>query len=201
MRALMCSLVLSALCVACGDAPTSTTGAALPAIDAANAPSTSGPHVVRGPFQPGVLSGPDDTLAVAVGFEEPFADHCADLESPDQPGSAQIVSTPTGGKHLRMSGHDLSVVVFAFAGSAMDYCGDLVGAPVVATGTANFTLSSNDLVLGGAGPGADQVTVSIHGVVDLVSGGQARLFATTQVLFRPDGSFAFDRARISLRPL
>jgi hypothetical protein len=201
MRPVVCSLVLSALCVACGDAPTSTTEAALPAFDAANAPSTSGPNVVRGPFEPGVLSGPDDTLAVAVGFEEPFADHCADLESPDQPGGAEIVSTPAGGKHLKMSGHDLSVVVFAFAGSAMDYCRDLVGAPVVATGTANFTLSSNDLVLGGHGPGADQVSVTIHGVVDLTSGGQARLFATTQVLLRPDGSFAFDHARISLRPL
>jgi hypothetical protein len=201
MRPGMCSLALTALCLACSDAPTSITEAELPALAAANAPSTSGPKVVRGPFQPGVLSGPNDTLAVAVGFEEPFADHCADLESPDQPGSAQIVSTPAGGKHLTMSGHGLSVVVFAFAGSAMDYCADLVGAPVVATGTANFTLSSNDLVLGGHGPGADQVTVSIHGLVDLVSGGQARLFATTQVLFRPDGSFVFDRARISLRPL
>jgi hypothetical protein len=201
MRSVMCSLALSALGLACGDVPTSTTPAALPSFDAANAPSTSGPNVVRGPFQPGVLSGPNDTLAVAVGFEEPFADHCADLESPAQPGSAQIVSTPVGGKHLTMSGHGLSLVVFAFAGSAMDYCADLVGAPVVATGTANFTLSSNDLVLGGHGPGADQVRVTIHGVVNLVSGGQARLFATTQVLFRPDGSFLFDRAQISLRPL
>jgi hypothetical protein len=201
MRPVIWSLVLSVLCVACGDAPTSTTETAAHAFNAANALSTSGPNVVRGPFEPGVLSGPNDVFAVAVGFEEPFADHCADLESPDQPGGAQIVSTPSGGKHLRMWGHDLSVVVFAFQGSATDYCRDLVGAPVVATGIADFTLASNDLVLGGAGPGADQVSVAIHGVVDLVSGGQARLFPTTQVLVRPDGSFGFDHARITLRPL
>jgi hypothetical protein len=172
-----------------------------PQFDAANAPSQSGPNVVRGPFEPGVLSGPDAVLAVAVGFEEPFADHCADFESPDQPGGAQIVSTPPGGKHLRMSGHDLRVVVFAFEGMVGNYCQDLAGAPVVATGIANLTLSSNDLVLGGAGPGADQVNVTIHGVLDLASGGQARLFATTHVLVRPDGSFAFDHTQIRLTPL
>jgi hypothetical protein len=201
MRQVICSLVLSAACVACADAPTSTTEPPLLQFDAALAPSTSGPNVVRGPLQPGVLWAPDGQLAVAVGFEVPFAAHCADLESPNQPGGAQTVSTPPGGKHLTMSGQDLSVVVFQFDGEVGDYCQDLAGAPVVATGTANLTLTSNDLVLGGAGPGADQVHVTIHGVVDLVSGGQARLFAITHVLIWPDGSFAFDHTRIILKPL
>src|SRR5882724_5511041 len=98
------SLLLPVVLLAsCADSTSVTVPAETqtPQFDAANAPSQSGPKVVRGPFEPGVLSGPDAVLAVAVGFEEPFADHCADFESPDQPGGAQIVSTPPGGKHLR----------------------------------------------------------------------------------------------------
>jgi hypothetical protein len=198
----------SALCTclaftlgACAEAPTGTTAPPRPPLAAATAPSQSGPNVVRFPFAPGVLSGPDAELAVAVGFENPFADHCADFVSPGQPGSTQIVLTPPGGLQAQQSGHDLNVVVFQFAGVVGDYCLDLVGAPVVATGTANLTLTSNDLVFGGlAGPGAHGVQVTIHGVVDLASGGQARLFATTHVLVRPNGS-GFDHTRIVLTPL
>src|SRR6478736_5815270 len=93
------SLLPVVLLASCADSTSVTVPAETqtPQFDAANAPSQSGPNVVRGPFEPGVLSGPDAVLAVAVGFEEPFADHCADFESPDQPGGAQIVSTPPGG--------------------------------------------------------------------------------------------------------
>jgi hypothetical protein len=193
MRRLTQSLMASVLYVACADAPTNTTEPTLPAL-ATKAPPTSGPNVVRGPFSPGVLSG-DAGLAVAVGFEEPFADHCADLESPDQPGSTQVVFTPPGGFHVKQSGHGLSVTVYEFEGVLTGNVCELVGAPVVATGTANFTLTV------GGGTGAENAVVIIRGVVDLTSGGQARLLATTHVLIRPDGSFAFDHTRISLRSL
>jgi hypothetical protein len=200
MRPVTCSLALSALCLACADTPTSTRQASLPAFDAANAPPTSGPNVVRLPFIVGVLSG-DADLAVAVGFEDPFKDHCADFVSPGQPGSTQLVFTRPGDLHVKESGRDVNVVVYEFAGVLADLCQDLVEAPVVATGTANVTVTSNNLFLGGDGRGADQLQATIYGVVDLASGGQARLFATTHVLVRPDGSFAFDHTRIILTPL
>jgi hypothetical protein len=50
-------------------------------------------------------------------------------------------------------------------------------------------------------PGAVHVGVKFRGIVDLISGGQARLQATDFTLLRPDGSFAFDHVRISLTPL
>src|SRR5687767_5375198 len=164
------SLLLSALAstlVACVDAPTGTTAIPPCAFASTKTPSTSGPNVVRTAFAPGVLFAPDGELAVAVGFLEPFSDHCADVESPGQPGSTQTVFTPPGGIHVKQFGQDLSVVVYEFQGAVEDYCQDLVGAPVFATGTAKLTLTSNDIVFGGAGPGADQVHVTIHGIVDL----------------------------------
>ena len=186
---------LAVLAACAKDTPTT------PSLAAANAPPTSGPNVIRGPFGPGTISGADEELTVAVGFEEPFAEHCADLESPNQPGSAQLVFTPSGGSHFRQSGQDLNVVVFEFAGLSTDACEDLVGAPVVATGTARLSLASNDLVGGGTGPGADVVSVTLNGVVNLVSGGRARLHVTTVTLLKPDGTFAFDHVRIALRPI
>lgn len=168
--------------------------AAAPALDARNAPPASGPIVVRGPFGPGVLSG-DVQYAVAVGFEEPFAAHCNDLESADQPGSTQIVVSPSGRVHVKGSGKGVSVRVYEFPGVLGAVC-DLLGAPLVAMGTADFNLTVVD-----AGPGAVHAGVKFRGVVDLVAGGQARLHAKGFTLIRPDGSFAFDHVRVILTPL
>jgi hypothetical protein len=157
-------------------------------------PGASGAAVVLAPFQPGVLSG-SVRYAVAVGFEEPFAEHCDDVESPDQPGSTQIVFSPSGRVHVKGSGKSVNVRVYEFPGVAAANC-DLVAEPLVATGTVNFNLAVVD-----GGPGAVHVGVKFRGVVELVSGGLARLHATGFTLIRPDGSFAFDHVRITLRPL
>jgi hypothetical protein len=169
-----------------------------PQLRPGNAPPSSGPNVVRATFITGVLSSPE--LAITVGFEEPFADHCSDFDSPTQPGSTQVVFLPTDGVQERQSGQGLNVRVYELEAPFQDTC-SLVASPLIATGTANFTLTANDLTFGGSGPGADQVRVTIHGIVDLTSGGQARLFAFTHVLIRPDGTFAFDHTRIRLTPL
>jgi len=162
-----------------------------PQFEAANAPSQSGPNVFRLPFITVSYSGFETDLAVAVGYDEPFADHCADLESPNQPGGTQIVVTPPGGFHSKESGQDVSVLVFEFHGPVIgDNC-QLVGAPVVASGTAHLTFTINGHE-GGA---------TVHGVVDLASGGQARLLVTTHTQFAPDGSIKFDHTRITLTPL
>ncbi len=67
----------------------------------------------------------------------------------------------------------------------------LVGAPVVASGTAHLT----------GGIVGRQASMTLHGIVDLVGGGQARLFVTTITHFGPDGSIVFDHTRIRLTPL
>jgi hypothetical protein len=196
-RPLVSAILASILIIGCGDqhAPAEPYATGLePTVDAANAPPASGPIVVRGPFGPGVLSG-DVRYAVAVGFEEPFAAHCDDLESPNQAGSTQIVFSPSGRVHVRGSGKGVNVRVYEFPGVLGAVC-DLVGEPLVATGTADFNLTVVD-----GGPGAVHVGVKFRGVVDLVSGGLARLHATGFTLIRPDGSFAFDHVRVILRPL
>jgi hypothetical protein len=161
-----------------------------PNFDPANAPPQSGPHVFRLRFASVVFSGFETELAVAVGFDEPFADHCDDFESSNQPGSTQINITPPGDFHLKESGQDVSVLVFAAEGPVFDNC-QLVGAPVVTSGTAHgtFTIAGR------------QGAATVHGVVDLASGGQARLLVTTITHFAADGSVVFDHTRITLTPL
>ena len=196
-------LMAAGLAIACADAnvPTMPPSSSAPDFAAANAPPESGPNVVRGPFLPTIIFAFDGELVVAIGYEEPFAEHCADFISPNQPGSGQIVFTPAGGAHFRQSGRNLNVVVFQFAGEVGDICEDLANAPVVATGTGDLTAASNDLIFGGTSPGADQAVGTVNGVVTLTSGGQARLHVSVVTLFKPDGSFAFDHARIVLRPI
>jgi hypothetical protein len=190
-------ILASTLVLGCWDQPSPAEPSATgpdPTLGATNAPSASGATVVRAPFGPGVLSG-HVQYAVAVGFEAPFAEHCNDLESPNQPGSTLIVFTPSGRVHVKGSGKTVTVRVYEFPGVAPSNC-DLVGAPLVATGTVDFNLT----VIDGA-PGAVHVGVKFRGVVNLIGGGQARLHATGFTLVKPNGSFAFDRVRITLRPL
>jgi len=180
------------LLTSCTDSDPLATSDDTPAaqFSAANAPSQSGPHVFRLGFAAVVFSGFDTELAVAVGFNEPFADHCDDFESPGQPGRTQIVLPPSGGINFKASGDDVNVIVFAFSGPVFDNC-LLVGAPVVATGTAH-TNGGFTVHHGGS---------TLHGVVDLVGGGQARLLVTSQTHFAPDGSIVFDNTTIRLTPL
>lgn len=158
---------------------------------AGKAPPQSGPNVARIPFATSIVfSGFDTEIAVAVGFDEPFEEHCADFTSATQLGTTQLVFTPPGPVHLRGSGHDVDVIVFAFDEPVFDNC-LLVGAPVVATGTAHFTGVFNPRQGSGA----------VHGIVDLTAGGQARLLVTTQTHFAADGSIVFDNTEIRLTPI
>ena len=93
-------------------------------------------------------------------------------------------------------GRDVNLVVYEFgAGPVTDAC-QLVGAPVVGTGTGDF----NYTVLATAG-GAVALHVTAQGTIDLVSGGQARVFATARITVLPDGTLLFDEERVRLTPL
>jgi hypothetical protein len=41
----------------------------------------------------------------------------------------------------------------------------------------------------------------VHGIITLVSGGQARVLATAEVTVLPDGAVLFDEERVRLTPL
>jgi len=87
--------------------------------------------------------------------------------------------------------------VYDFGGGNVSNICQLVGAPVLGTGTADYTFES--IV---TGQGANFViAITLHGVIDLVSGGQARVQATAQAVILPDGTFLFDRERVRLTPL
>jgi hypothetical protein len=80
-----------------------------------------------------------------------------------------------------------------------EYTGDLcdgVGEALIASGTGSFELSNLAPINGNfMGVGA------VRGTLDLVSGGQAILFAQGPTDILADGSLKFDKTRITLTPL
>ena len=70
------------------------------------------------------------------------------------------------------------------------------GAPLVGTGTGKFTFNVQD-----SGPGALVIHATVQGIVDLVAGGQARVFATARVTVLPDATLLFDDEVVRLTPL
>jgi hypothetical protein len=146
-----------------------------------------------------VLGGdPSNPLALQAGFDAGATpdDICADPFNQGLNGEGQIVITPPGGALLHTLGRDVNLVVYEFgAGPVTDAC-QLVGAPVVGTGTGKFIETILD-----TGPGALAIHVTAQGIVDLVSGGQARLLATARVTVLPNGTLLFDEEGVSLTPL
>jgi hypothetical protein len=141
---------------------------------------------------------PRDQLALVVGFEVPIADVCA---SGDQfggvsPGTGKAVLIPTGRVHFTSFSREAHAVVVQYgAGLLSSTVCPLVDAPVVATGTVKFTYQANFVEAGIV------AHATAEGIVDLTSGGQARLFATSRLLIHTDGSVAFDVQRVRLTPL
>jgi len=146
-----------------------------------------------------ILGGdPSNPLAVQVGFDAGVTveDICSDPSGVFPNGVGQLLLTPPGGALLHGSGRDVNLLVYQFgAGPVSDFC-QVVGSPLVGTGTGDFTYQ-----ILGTGRGAFVAHISVHGVVDLVSGGQARLFATARVTVRPSGTLQFDEERVRLTPL
>jgi hypothetical protein len=88
------------------------------------------------------------------------------------------------------------VQVFEYQGPFVtDFC-QLLGKAVVASGTANF--HAPFLFTPG---GALSAAAVVRGTVDLVSGGQARLFGRAHTVVRADGSLVFDHEVVTLTPL
>jgi hypothetical protein len=150
----------------------------------------------------GLLLGADasNSLLVQIGWETGVTpeDLCVDFnEAINEVGQkGQFVFTPPGGFLAHLSGRDANLVLYQFGeGILTDPC-QLIGAPVLGTGTGKFVWQIID-----PGPGATAIHATVQGTVDLVSGGQARLLATARVTILPDGTLLFDEERVRLTPL
>jgi hypothetical protein len=184
------AVLAGAFVLGCGDSPRMT-GPADP-----TAPS---PRVERFGHSDAFVFGGDPTnpLALQIGFDAGVTVEDICTGSPGLPnGLGQLILTPPGGALLHGSGQDVNLVVYEFGGGPVTDPCQVVGAPVVGSGTGDFTY--NILTLSN---GAFVAHITAHGIVDLVSGGQARLFATVRVTVRPDGTLLFDEEQVRLTPL
>jgi hypothetical protein len=212
---ILATLALLIATAACSDtsAPVApSTPTAKPTLDnAASASSGSGATIEHSDFPFGFLGGgdPRDNLAFFVGPLDPVQAvriKCPDpsVIAPVSPGArAKILTTPSGQVQVEAITRDAHIAVWQFTGPILSPC-QLIDAPVVATGVVRYTVEqTNSNVLDGVsgGPGAATLHLEALGVVDLTSGGQARLHATARILIRPDGTLAFDVERVSLTPI
>jgi len=182
-----------ALILGCADQQTPTGLVADPLV-----PSS---RVERVPvFSPVLLGGdPGNPLAVQAGYQAGFTaeDICPDNgEHVDPNAQGQGMFTPPGGVVVDVSARDVNLVVYQFGGGVVTDICQLVAAPVLGTGSGNY---STQLIV--SGPGATILHVTAQGIIDLVSGGQARVLATAQVTILPDGTLLLDKERVRLTPL
>jgi hypothetical protein len=189
MRCSFLLLLGGALVLGCVDqqAPTAPSDQLTPSLRAERVPVLA----------PVFLGGdPSNPLAVQAGFEAGLIadDICPDNgEHVDPRAQGQGIFTPPGGFVASTSVHDMSLVVYQYGGGIVSNICQLVGAPVLGTGTANYTF---ELVF--TGQGAFVIHQTLQGVIDLVSGGQARVNATVRVTILPDGTLLFDEERVRL---
>jgi hypothetical protein len=169
--------------------------------DGTGVPTDQGPHAK--PDMNGAEVIPSDvsfmvtnaTLAILVGMNGDVtpADVCAGNVT-NSPNSHALVVLPPPGGFLAGHGHgqDVPILVYEYTG---DLC-DGVGETLIASGTGSFEISTIAPINGNfMGAGAVRATL------DLVSGGQARLFIQGPTYILADGSVKFDKTRIIFTPL
>jgi hypothetical protein len=166
-------------------------------------PATPSFGALRFPAVSFFVMGADasNSLVIQAGWQPGITpeDLCADFGAgaKEEGQKGFVVFTPPGGAHVQSMARDANLVVYRYDGGLLTDICQLVGSPVVGTGTGRFTQ-----LLEFADPlGATAVHVTVRGTIDLVSGGQARVSGTERVTILPDGTLQFDEVRISLTPL
>jgi hypothetical protein len=186
------AVLASVLIIGCGDPPRSTapTDSYEPSLGAQRFINISA--IAMG-------GDPSNPVAMMVGYDAGATpeDVCNDPFGQGLNLIGQIIFLPQGGVQLRVSGKDINLVVLEFGdGPVTDIC-QLNDAPIIATGTGKATLES----LAPKPGAAFAAHVTVQGIVDLVSGGQARVLGTARVTVLPDGTLLFDEERVRLTPL
>jgi hypothetical protein len=194
------TLLLALTAAGCEDSGFTTSAIAAPPMprDVTNFSSGAGARIGRSDFPFGFLGGgdPRDNLAIFVGPLDPVAAipiKCASPTTivPVSPGArAQNVTVPSGAMHINALTRDANIAVWQFTGTVTSTC-PLLGAPLVATGTVHYKVEIRDLA----------EHIDAVGIVQLTSGGQARLHATASILFAADGTLKQDDERVILTPL
>jgi hypothetical protein len=203
VRLALALLLPVVLLASCADSGTVTAPAEIGAAhDGASGPSDRAIVIKDFGFASVLGGGPPTNLGITVAAEESVEDVCADPFSvPLSPQRGILVITPSGKVPAHVVTREAFVQVFEYsAGILTDFC-QLVGAPLVATGSVFFSQSMNQFFGPGSGPGSFVAHVTVHGIVDLIGGGQARLHATVNFVIRPDGTVVKDQEPVTLTPL
>jgi len=176
--------------LACGDdSGTNPAGDAVPSLDFTNGPEAPGPVVFRLAAEPNfyLYFFPDDKagLTASAGVVGTLAEAC-DITNPNfaEPIDFQFLFSPTG-RLLEHGRADLSLVVYQ--GSTTDFCGALIGAPIVATGTVHLVENDPDFTASRGGP---SFGYHAEGPVTLTAGGTARFSGTVKFVTTATGELA-----------
>jgi hypothetical protein len=145
--------------------------------------------------------GPPSNLAVLLGTEGSIEENCLNPESVfASPSHSRFVFTPSGQIPSGTISREAHVEVVSLSTDPTDVC-QMVGAPLVATGRVQASQIISQLFGPGSGPGAFVFHITARGIVDLTSGGRARLFAQLQAVLKPDGTAVIQRLHVALTPL
>ena len=171
----------------CDEAPSPTAADnADPSFNFTNGPEAPGPVVFRLAAEPNfyLYFFPDDKagLTATAGVVGTLAESC-DLSNPNfaEPIDFQFLFSPSG-RLLEHGRADLSLVVYQ--GSTTDFCGALIGAPIVATGTVHVVENDPDFDASRGGP---SFGYHAEGPVTLTAGGKARFSGSVKFVTTATG--------------
>jgi hypothetical protein len=192
----------AALLLGCGDQQSPTPPADSPALSFRTQHSPDGPgaQVVR--FDFGFFSaGPDPAtgLTLTVGLVSPLAD------VPDCGGSGPVISDGKRVVQLVFTPRDFEDVfiraeratMVLYESTSPELC-DWVTAPVFARGTVNLTFHILSRTAAGL---PSEIGLKFQGIVELTSGGRARVLNTAEVKVDPDGTAHVHVDRFEVKPI
>ena len=198
MRCLVRYAAAATLLLACtenGALPTDQTSV----LDPGAQPSTRA-QLIRTDVGIAFGGDPSSPFVVMAGYDVGVtpAQLCATGTAPNHPNSSALIVLPPSGAFLAgaSGGRDVPVLVFQYGGGIVTSHCDYAAAPLVAAGTGKFHFS---LLASRSGNVVQHYTV--QGILQLVTGGEARLLATARVHERSDGTLLFDVEQIRLTPL
>ena len=193
-------LTLIGFITACGDVPNS------PNPNEALAPSPVALSSVVDRFD---LSGgallpifPELGITVSIGLVTPINEfpECGGSAEElvfDSRGVDQTVSTPPGPDRNLTRIQGTVVLYEALLDITHDFCE--LATTEVGRGPGKFIGTDNDLNV--EGPGANSFGGTLTAILDLTSGGRARLLVVTRAVILPDGSFKTVVERFELQPI